>query len=485
MSDMGLSIAASGLAADSAELDAASNNLANISTPGYEAEQVNLSPEAASGPLFSGQGVLISSVSNLTDAVYSAANVAALGTQGAATQTNQVFTSLQSIFPEPSSSGIASQLTSLWSSISSLSLNPSQPGSQQAVVSAAQTLASTLSSDSNQLSQISSTLQSEVGSGANDGGTLAQANSLLSQIATMNVSIVAGDASGQNVNTLLDKVNENVNQLAGLLGVTSTTAANGSVSVSLNGVQLVAGNVAQTLSTTGSAGSTNLAVVTGNGVTVRAGGSIGANLVAVNSTVPSYQSQLNSVADSLASSLNSLQANGMSASGNPGSAIAGGWTGTVLPNIFVNNNSSTSYSSASPGFNSAASLAVSPALLADPSLLATASAPSASNSNVLGTATLDSTNAQAMAALASSGTGADATYQTLIGDLGTAAANAQSTSATATSLATTAANNVSTVSGVNQNTQEMNILSAQNAFQASSQVVSAIKSCLQSLLQAV
>ena len=42
MSDFGLSIAASGLMADSAELDTASNNLSNINTPGYAKEVVNL-----------------------------------------------------------------------------------------------------------------------------------------------------------------------------------------------------------------------------------------------------------------------------------------------------------------------------------------------------------------------------------------------------------------------------------------------------------
>ena len=41
------------------------------------------------------------------------------------------------------------------------------------------------------------------------------------------------------------------------------------------------------------------------------------------------------------------------------------------------------------------------------------------------------------------------------------------------------------ISGVNQNQQEVDILSAQNAFQAASQAIDAINQSFQSLLQAV
>ena len=212
---------------------------------------------------------------------------------------------------------------------------------------------------------------------------------------------------------------------------------------------------------------------------------IGANVAAVNVTIASYQSQLNSVADSLASGLNSLQANGLSANGDPGSAIAGAWSGTVLPNIIVNGGSSGTYTNGSSSFNSAATIAVSSTLLSNPSLLATASGPGAGNSNAIGTPTFDGTNAQTMAALASSSTGADARFRTMIGVLGTETSNAKTTSAAASNMATTAANNLSSISGVDQNAQEINILSAQNAFQGMSKVVSAITVSFQSLLAAI
>ena len=98
---------------------------------------MDLTPEAAAGPLGVGQGVVVGSVSELTDAVYEAGNVAAEGVQGAATQTSQVMSSVESIFPEPSSTGIASQLSSLWSDLSTLATNPNQVGAEQAVVGAA------------------------------------------------------------------------------------------------------------------------------------------------------------------------------------------------------------------------------------------------------------------------------------------------------------------------------------------------------------
>jgi flagellar hook-associated protein 1 len=482
MSDLGLAIAASGLNADTAELDAASNNLANIDTPGYAAERVNLSPEAAAGLFGSGQGVIVGSVGQLTDAVYSAANVAAEAVQGAATQSSQIMSSIESIFPEPSTSGIASQLSTFFSDLSTLSSNPGQAGAEQVVVGGAQSLATTLNTSFSQLGQLSSSLVNQIGAGADDGGTLAQVNSLLGQVAQLNKGIIAGSAGGQDANALSDEASAAVNKMAGLLGVTTTTGTNGSVTVELNGVQLVAGDVAQTLTVTGSPATTNLGLATSNGVAVDAMGSIGASLSAVDTTIPDYQAQLSTVADSLATSLNSLQANGLDSNGDPGSAVAGTWPGTVLPNIFVNQGSTTTYTG---GANSAATIAVSSALLGDPSLIATASAPGPGNANVIGTATLDGSNAQAMAAVASSATGPEARYQTMIGAVGTQAANASTASTTANALATTAANNLSSISGVNENNEEVDILAAQNAFQASSQVINAMNESFQSLLEAV
>jgi len=90
-----------------------------------------------------------------------------------------------------------------------------------------------------------------------------------------------------------------------------------------------------------------------------------------------------------------------------------------------------------------------------------------------------------MAALASLTTGPDATYQTLIGALGNQASSASAFSTIASAQAQTAANNLSSISGVNENNEEVALMAAQNAFQATSQVVNAISTSFQSLLSAV
>ena len=318
VSDFGLSIAASGLNADTAELDTASNNLSNINTPGYAKEVVNLSPEAAAGPLEAGRGVTVASVSALTDAVYESANVAAEGVQGAADTTNQVMTSIESIFPEPSSDGLSAQLSTFWSDLSTLAANPNQAGAQQTVAADASGLAGALNTTSTQLSDLSASLQSEVGTGSGDSGTLAQANGLLNQVAQLNQGIVAGDSAGQNVNALSDERRSAVDQLAGLLGISTSTAPSGALTINSGGVQLVSGNVAQTLMSTGSAATENLGIATSSGIALQPSGSIGADLTAVNSTLPGYQAQLSAVANALAGNLNTLQANGMDANGDPG-----------------------------------------------------------------------------------------------------------------------------------------------------------------------
>jgi flagellar hook-associated protein 1 FlgK len=242
----------------------------------------------------------------------------------------------------------------------------------------------------------------------------------------------------------------------------------------------VSGSVATDVETTGSIGTGNLALVTANGNVVPAGGTIGAVLTGVNVTIPTYQSALDSIADSVATGLNSLQSGGVSAGGVPGAtsaAAAPPYAGTLLPSIFVNGGSTTTYTT---GAGSAATISINPTLAANPSLIATAAGTSPA-----GAATIDPTTAQAMAKIGSSPTGPDALYQSLVALVGTQTARAQDNQTSTQTLANSTAAQQSSVEGVNTNEETVNMLAAQQNYQALASVISSATSAIESLLNAV
>lgn len=486
MSDLGIDIAASGLNAQQALLDTAAQNLANVSTPGYAQESVNLSPVPTEAGTGVGQGVIIGSVSAATSALYESLANTAAGQLGAANQAASVQGAAQQAFPEPSSTGLSAQLDQLFSDLSTLATEPSSPAATATVVNDASQVANSLNDAYQQLSTTSAQLVNDLqGSGNDGGGLVGQANQLINQIAQLNQGIIAGTNANETPNSLIDERRQAVTQLATLVGVSTTTQTDGSMTVALNGVQLVSGTTATDLVTASGSGGTvalQTAITAGSGapVSVSAGGEIGSLLTGINTTLPSYQSQLSGVADALAGALNPLQAGGVSAAGTPGpsSAAANGWAGATLPaNFFVNNGSPTTYT---PDASSAATIAVNPALVADPSQLATAA-----GTVTAGQPTIDATTAQAMAAVGSETNGPTAIYQTLVGIVGTQTQQANDNQTSAQSLSDTATANLSSIEGVDSNEQTVDVLAAQNAYQATASVISSINQSLQSLLQAV
>ncbi len=414
-----------------------------------------------------GEGVLVGSVTATTSSLYEQLNLTAQANLGAANETQTVTSSAQTAFPEPSSNGLQSQMSQLWSDMSTLATEPSNAAAADTVIRDASTVAGTMNQMSSTLSATSTQLAGDLtGTGSGQGGLIGQVNNLLSQVAQLNAGIVAGNGGGLDVNSLTDERRNDLTQLSSLIGIRTATTDSGAVTVYSGGITLVQDTTATTLQPTGSAPNADLGVETAAGVALAPGGQIGALLQGVNTTIPGYQSQLDSVADQLATSLNSLQASGTSAGGTPGSAN---------PTIFVNQGSSTTYT---PGAGSAASIAVSAALLANPSLISTAAG------SVTG-ASIDPTTIQAMAAVGSQAGGPDDIYQKLVGVVGSDAQSAQSAATNAQSLSDSTTASLSSVEGVDTNEETVNMLSAQRAFQATAQLINTMNTSFQSLLAAV
>jgi flagellar hook-associated protein 1 FlgK len=440
MGDLALSIAASGLDAQQAAMDTISENLTNASTPGYVAESAQLTTNPGGDLLGVGDGVRVVGVTQNSDGLL-ATN--AQQTQGVLSQTTalqQILQGAQSVFPVSTTSGIASDLSTFWQAWDAVSQDPSNPAPRTQVVDDAQNLASDFQQASQQISNLQDNAQSQVTT------SVAQVNTVLQQVATLNGQITKTEGSGAPANSLIDQQNQLMGELASSLGAVAVPQTDGTVNVDVGGVTLVQGTWSDTVKTTGGTGDMSL-VAEASGTTIPASsGSMAGQLAAINQYLPAYQSQLDAAANDLASTVNTQLASGYTATGASGSGY--------------------------PMFegSGAAGLTVNSAIVNNTQLIA------ASDTSTMPDATNNGGNAQ--------DTGPDQQYQALIQGLGTQvqAVNSQVTSQT--SVANAAQENLQAIEGVNTNDEMVQMLTFQQAYQASAKLVSTVDTMMQSLIQA-
>ena len=232
------------------------------------------------------------------------------------------------------------------------------------------------------------------------------------------------------------------------------TEPDGTLNVNVQGVTLVQGSWSDTIKTTGGTGNMSL-VAQSSGVTIPASsGSVAGQLAAINQYLPAYQSQLDTTANDLATTVNTQLAAGYTATGASGSGYP----------LFQG--------------SGAAGLTVNAAVVGNPQLIA------ASATATLPDATNDGGNAQAMAELYNVSTGPDLQYQAMIQGLGSQVQAVNNQVQAQTSVANASQSNLQSIEGVNTNDEMVQMLTFQQAYQASAKLVSTVDTMMQSLIQA-
>ena len=306
-----LSIASSGLSAVQHELAVASQNVANASTPGYVAEVSNVASRDAGGQ---GSGVVVQLTSRavnatLQNALYKQnANVAALNVT---TNALGAISSVQgSTNADPGASGtLSDNLGNLQNTFTTLESDPSNPTRQQAVVSAAASLANTIHT-------LSNTYQAErQGAQAAIVSDVASVNNNLATIGSLSKNIVRLQASGQDTADLQNQRSAALASLSSLLQVNFNETASGNLVVTTaNGLVLptdaASGPLSTQQATIGAAdaypGTIQGIKLDGQDVTASlSGGSLGANIALRDATLPTMQGELDSFSSTLATRFSS------------------------------------------------------------------------------------------------------------------------------------------------------------------------------------
>jgi flagellar hook-associated protein 1 FlgK len=454
-----LDIARQALTADQLGLNVTANNVANQNTPGYTRETASFqSGDSISLSGVSQSGGVTATESSQRDRVLEqrvqqqtqvASQSGALGS--ALQQVENIFglNSTSSGSSAVSSSELGGAINTFFSSLSSLEGDPSDTATRQGVLSAATALAGAFNDASNQLAQISSSLNQEVSS------DVSQVNSLTSSIASLNSQIASASPNG-DAGTLEDQRQEDIDQLSQLVGLDQiSTAQNGISLTTSSGAALVSGSQSFQMSTT-QVGE-NVDVLAGDppqDVTPNlTGGDMGGAIQARDQSLPTYSSALDSLAFALGNAVNAQNEAGVDSNGNPGQAIF-----SVPSNVT----------------GAAASIAVS---VTDPGAVAAASSGEGSSGN---------DNATALANLSSTAIVGSQTVtgflSSLLGQIGSDASGAATDSTAQQAALTQLTSQRDSLSGVSLDEEASNLTQYQRSYQAASQVFTIVDALMASAI---
>jgi flagellar hook-associated protein 1 FlgK len=442
-----LGIALGSMEAARSAVEITSNNIANVNTPGYSREQVNLSenvPVKIGNVLF-GTGVTLGQPNSVRDSLLEQRldqeNQASSQLSSFLGPLNQV----QSLFNEAAGSGLQTPLTAFYNSLTQLATNPTNSAYREGVLTAGQDLASAIRQDTSNLQSLQGSTDLSVVQSVN------QVNQLTQQIAGLNVEVSGLQSVGEDAGSFIDQRTQLVRQLSGLIGISETNAGNGSLTIATtSGAALVDGSQSFALSTQVNS-NTTFHDVFANGVditTTITGGSLGGSIQARDQSIPGILNQLDALAYGVETSFNTQSRAGFDANGNAG------------VNFFTQ--------PAAPA-GAATSIGVA---ITSPSLVAASSDGTAGSNG----------NAQALASLQNQNVVNGQTpfdyYSNLIFNIGNQVSQAQSEQTAVGLVQQQLTDQRGAISGVSLDEEAVNLIRYQGAYEASANVVNVVNQLL-------
>jgi len=234
-----LSIAKEALLAQQIAIQVASHNIANVDTPGYTRQALQLEAHISTptGAGMMGNGVKAASILRNYDQFMVQRLAGQESNLGSLQAQQESMRLVETAFNEAPGMAINDLMNKFWSSWQDLADNPEISGTRQAVIQSSQLLIDQLHAMSEELIQA----KTDIGTSLNTA--IGDVNSIASQIATLNVQIAGEESAAGQANDLRDKRDALVQNLSQLLDITFFEDKNGGYSVLMHdGHSLVEGN---------------------------------------------------------------------------------------------------------------------------------------------------------------------------------------------------------------------------------------------------
>jgi len=446
-----LSIATGALGAEQGALDATTNNVANVNTPGYSRLQpvlVESSPITV-GSVTYGTGVELEKLQSLRDPILQMRIQEETQQQG---QLNASLTAMQQAQVQftTSSGDIGTEISNFFASLNQISTDPTNLALRQGALTAAGNMATAFNNVANNLGQQRLNLDSNV---SQDVG---QVNVLTGQIATLNTQISELQGVNQNASTLVDQRDVLIGKLSNLIDVSNIQSDNGLTLTTSNGTALVVGGQSFALTTQANASGLQDVYAQGKDITTAlTSGDLTGLLQTRDQTIPGLLSNLDTLAAAVSNSLNTANQQGFDLNGN-----AGG-------NLFV--------PPAASGQGAAAGMALA---TTDPALIAASSdGTPGSNGNL---AVLVAVENQPVAA----GQAPTDYYSNIVFTVGNTVSNDSAELSASQSILSQLQDQRAGISGVSLDEEASNTVQFQRAFDAAANVVTSINDMPRSCAEA-
>ena len=451
------------LSAHQQAIQTTGHNIANVNTPGFSRQRVELSSATpvTLGRIPFGQGVNVDRIQGIVSDFFETQLLSTNGTLGFAQAESRALAGVEHALP--TSGGIASALDNFFGALGDLANNPGGQAERVNLIGKARALGETLNQTRSVLAHVQTDLDKDL------DGAVQRVNDLLPQIAALNHQISGSEIDVQPANDLRDQRQVRLQELAQLTGATVQETDDGHAIVHVNGLLLVSDDRAAVLdaSTFNSSGSRKVSYTSPHGVTADATsvitkGEIGGLIAARDTEVTGTIGKLDQLAKTLVDQVNSQHALGFDLNG-----VAGANFFTPIAGVA----------------GAAGQVQVAAVVVADPRLIAaaqTAAGAPGDNGNARALGTLQTTSLTALG-----NTTLSNYFLGLVGEAGTKVqANENSLNFQQSLLRESQARRES-VSGVNLDEEMTNLIVFQRAFQAASVLVRTGDEMYQTILDMV
>jgi flagellar hook-associated protein 1 len=307
MSSIGtiFSTARSAIAAHQTAVQIASTNIANAHTEGYTRKRIGLAEAYPIRDTFGsrGHGVMVTTIGRTRDAFLDAAFRRESGNAAHFGMRHDLLVQVESVFGEPSDSGLAATLDAFWSSWSDLANNPTSATARGVVQQRGLQVATTFRSFAQRLDQLAESTRHRLSEQVHEINRQAE------RIAVLNEQIVAVESGGGVATDLRDDRDRALDVLARVAPAQVHERRDGSISVSMAGHTLVDGVHSKRVEVR-SGPPVGVGIVGGSGTMHGLEGSLGATLQVLTEDLQGARLRLDALADALVDGINGIHLTG-------------------------------------------------------------------------------------------------------------------------------------------------------------------------------